>query len=192
MNPPPKLFDALAHRRNDNYAAKTFVWRILWIVGAFIFRCVPRPFYGLRNTILRLFGARLGKSVRVYPSVEVFYPWNVSIGDFATIGPRTRLYSLGKIEIGPECLVSQNVHFCAGTHDYRALNLPLRTPPIVLGRGVWVCADVFVGPGVRVRDYAILAARAVVVKEVPAAAIVGGNPAKVIGDRRTGFSGKVE
>lgn len=185
--PPP--FDAIAHRGNANYARGILVRRVLWGLAAFLFRLSPRPFYEWRNFILRLFGAKLGKAVRIYPSVEVFYPWNLEVGDYSTIGPRSQLYSLGHIKIGPECLISQNVHLCAGSHDYSKPNLPLLTPPITIERGVWICADVFVGPGVEVGEYAILGARAVVVGKIRAGAVAVGHPAKAIRFRR-GFDSK--
>lgn len=184
VNPPP--FDARAHRGNDNYTGGVFARRVLWGLGALLFRWSPRPLYGWRNALLRLFGAKLGRAVRFYPSAEVFYPWNLEAGDYTTVGPRVQLYSLGKITLGPECLISQNVHICAGSHDYTKPNLPLVTPPVTVGRGVWMCADAFVGPGVTVGDYAVLAARAVVVRDVAAGAVVAGNPARAV-RHRAGF-----
>jgi len=58
--------------------------------------------------------------------------------------------------------------------------MPLLKPPIVIEDGVWICTDAFVGPGVTIRSNAIVAACTVVVKEVAANEIVGGNPAKFI------------
>jgi putative colanic acid biosynthesis acetyltransferase WcaF len=49
--------------------------------------------------------------------------------------------------------------------------------PIEIGCGAWVCADAFIGPGVRVGEHAIVGARAVAVRDVPAATVVVGNPA---------------
>jgi putative colanic acid biosynthesis acetyltransferase WcaF len=177
---PTVIFDNLAHRKNKNYTPGEFARRILWMLVSPLVRLSPRPLYGWRNLLLRFMGAKLGKAVRIYPSVDVFYPWNLEVGDYATIGPNVQVYSLGKVIIGAEALISQNVNLCAGTHDYRQSNLPLLKPPIRIGRGVWICADVFVGPGVTVGDFAILAARAVVVKDVEAQAIVAGNPARRI------------
>lgn len=178
---PP--FDNVAHRHNANYTKAELYRRAVWELLQPLFGLSPRPCYGWRNALLRRFGARIAAEVRLYPTVKVFHPWLLTVDEIVTVGPNVQLYNLGPITLGAQCLISQNVHFCAGTHDYRYPNLPLLKPPIVLGRGVWVCADVFVGPGVHVGDYAILGARAVVLKDVPTRAIVGGNPARVLKTR---------
>jgi putative colanic acid biosynthesis acetyltransferase WcaF len=55
--------------------------------------------------------------------------------------------------------------------------------PITIGEEVWVCADAFVGPGVKVGSRAVVGARAVAMKDVKAGAIVAGNPATTVGKR---------
>lgn len=176
-------FDNRLHRRNANYPRSFLYRRLLWGLLQPLFRHSPRPLYGWRNALLRRMGARIGSEVRIYPSVRVFHPWLLEVGDVTTIGPDVYLYNLGEIRIGAHCLISHNAHLCAGTHDYTQVHLPLETPPIALGHGVWVCADVFVGPGVSVGDYAVLAARAVVLKDVAARTVVGGFPARKLKDR---------
>ncbi|MEP4705396.1 MAG: putative colanic acid biosynthesis acetyltransferase, partial [Hyphomicrobiales bacterium] len=93
------------------------------------------------------------------------------------------LYALGNITLGKSVTISQNAHLCAGSHDYRDAAMTLTKPPITVGEGVWVCADAFIAPNTIVGERAIVAARAVVVKDVAAKTIVGGNPAKKIGLR---------
>jgi putative colanic acid biosynthesis acetyltransferase WcaF len=58
--------------------------------------------------------------------------------------------------------------------------MTLLKPPIEIGNNVWVCADAFIGPNVKIAESAIIAAASVVVKAVEASQIVGGNPAKLI------------
>jgi putative colanic acid biosynthesis acetyltransferase WcaF len=148
-----------------------------------ILRVIPRFFYEFRNVILRSFGARIGKEVRIYPSVDIFFPWNLDIGDEVTIGPKVQLYSLGRIIIRDGCMISYGAHFCAGTHDYTKRNLPLLKPAIELGEGIWVCSDAFIGPGVTIGSFSIIGARSVVLKTFPEFSIIGGNPARRIKDR---------
>jgi putative colanic acid biosynthesis acetyltransferase WcaF len=90
------------------------------------------------------------------------------------------VYNLGRVSIGERVTISQRVHLCAGTHDYKNPAMPLIKPPIEIGDEVWVCADAFVGPSLTIGERAIVAAASVVVKNVSAGAIVGGNPAKEI------------
>lgn len=136
-----------------------------------------------RNVILRLFGAKVGKDVRVNPSVKIAVPWNVSIGDFSAIGDRAILYSLGPITIGNRVTISQHAHLCAGSHDYSDPAMPLLKLPIVIEDDVWICADAFIGPAVGIGSRAIVAARGVIVKDVPADQVWGGNPGRLLKDR---------
>jgi putative colanic acid biosynthesis acetyltransferase WcaF len=110
-------------------------------------------------------------------------PWNLDLGDQATIGDRVSLYALGPIRVGARATVSQNAHLCAGTHDFRRADFPLVKAPVTIGADAWICADAFVGPGVTVGDHAVVGARAVAVRSVESRAVVAGNPARVVGLR---------
>lgn len=174
------FLDNALHRRNKNYPKSVMRKRLLWAALQPLFRLSPRPLYGFRNWLLRAFGAEIGEAVRIYPSVRIFFPWNVRIGDFSTLGPDVRLYSLGTISIADNVLISQACHLCAGSHDYEQRHFPLLTPPINIGSGVWMCADAFVGPNVSIGDNAVIGARAVVMKNIAENAVVAGNPARVL------------
>ena len=168
------------NRSAIKYSLTELFFRVLWGLGRFIFRCSPRPCFGFRRWLLRLFGARVGNNVNIYPSALIYFPWNLEIGDDSSIGEWALIYNLGPIKIGRRTTVSQRVHLCAGTHDYRDLTMPLLKPPIEIGDEVWICADAFVGPNTVIGDRSIVAAASVVVKDVQAERIVGGNPAKFI------------
>ncbi len=114
---------------------------------------------------------------------RVYYPWLLELGDLACLGDDCTVYNLGKITIGTRASISQEAYLCAGTHDYRDISLPLITAPVTIGADVWICARAFIGPGRTVGEGAVVAACAVVVRDVPPWTIVGGNPAKPIGHR---------
>jgi putative colanic acid biosynthesis acetyltransferase WcaF len=133
--------------------------------------------------ILRIFGAKIGKDVKIYPSANIMFPWNLEIGDRTVIAWEVIIYNLGKITIGQDTIISQYTHLCAGNHDYNSTDFKLLKTPITIGDNVWIAADVFVGPGVNVGNHSIIYARSVVVKNIPANSIVTGHPADVI--RRT-------
>ena len=155
--------------------------RLAWAaVQATAFRLSFHDWYPWRAALLRAFGARVGRGVRVRRTVRVEIPWNLTLGDDVIVGDGVILYALGPITVGPRTLVSQHAHLCAGTHDYRLPHYPLLRPPIRVGADCWVAADAFVGPGVTVGDRAVVGARAAVFKDVPPAAVVGGNPARVL------------
>lgn len=122
--------------------------------------------------------------MHMHPSVRVFIPWNLEIGDWSSVGFDALIYNLGPVRIGNNVTVSQRAHLCAGTHDHLDPAMPLIKSGITIGNNCWICADAFLGPGVEVSDGALVAARAVVVRDVPERLIVGGNPARVIGERR--------
>jgi putative colanic acid biosynthesis acetyltransferase WcaF len=120
--------------------------------------------------------------------VDIIIPWNLKIGEDATVGNKVILYALGAIEIGAKATISQNAHLCAGTHDYRKPDFPLLKTPISIGEGAWVCADAFIGPNLSIGDFAIVGARAVVVRNVAPGTVVAGNPAREIGRRSVYYS----
>lgn len=130
-----------------------------------------------------MFGAEIGHGVHIHPRARIAVPWNLHIANEASIGDSAIIYNLGLVTIGSRATISQYAHICAGTHDHRRADMPLLKSPITIGRGAWICADAFVGPDVTVGEMAVVGARSVVVKDVPANVIVVGNPGKVIGHR---------
>jgi putative colanic acid biosynthesis acetyltransferase WcaF len=157
--------------------------RIAWSAGRWLLRLSPRPCFAFRRAVLRLFGAKIGAYVNVYPSTHIYMPWNVEIGEWSALGEDALIYSLGKVRIGRSVTVSYRAHVCAGTHDLSDPALKLLKPPVVIEDGVWAGTESFIGPGVTVGQCAVVGARAVVVKDVAAFDIVAGNPARTIGRR---------
>jgi len=172
--------DVKANRRARKWTRRELAMRVLWGLAHPLFAWSPRPFWAWRRVLLRLFGARIGREVHVYPNVRIAMPWNLTIGDHSAVGDRATLYALGSITIAECVTVSQGAHLCAGTHDYRDSAMPLLKPPIVIQREAWICADAFVGPGVDIGPWAIIGARCVVTKNVEPGAIMIGNPAKLL------------
>src|SRR5712675_1843972 len=154
------------NRAAQKYTAAEQLRRVLWAFGKPFFRFSPRPCFGWRRTVLRCFGASVGKHVNTYPSTRIYFPWNLTVGDWSAIGEDVLIYNLGPVKIGSRATISHRAHLCAGTHDYTRLDLPLLKPPIEIKDQAWVCADAFVGPGVTVGEGAVVGARAVVVKDV--------------------------
>ena len=176
--------DIAVNRAARKWTKRELLGRMIWeLLGIRLLSWSPRPAWGWRNAILRLFGAEIGTDVRIDPSVRIAIPWNLVIGNEVGIGARAELYSLGPITIGASATISQNAHLCAGSHDFRSPDMLLTKSPIVVGAGAWVCADAFVGPGVTLGDFAVVGARAVVVRDVAASLIVAGNPAVAVGTR---------
>jgi acetyltransferase-like isoleucine patch superfamily enzyme len=118
------------------------------------------------------------------PARGFYLPWNLTLGEEASIGEWALIYNLGPVTIGDRATISHRAHLCAGSHDYRDPALPLLRPPIEIGAQAWVCADAFIGPKVRVGEGAVVGAAAVVMRDVGDWEIVAGNPARVVKRRR--------
>jgi putative colanic acid biosynthesis acetyltransferase WcaF len=175
-----------ANRGARKYSRAEQMRRIAWGLGRWLVRLSPRPFFGWRRGVLRLFGARIGQHVNIYPSAHLYMPWNVEIGDWSALGDDVFVYSLGRVRIGRSVTLSYRSHVCAGGHDLTDPALPLIKPPVSIEDDVWVGTEAFIGPGVTVGRGAIVGARSVVVKNVEPLDIVGGNPARPIGRRQFG------
>ncbi len=173
------------NRKMQKYSRKEIIGRLLWTIVYPLFRYSPRPLFYWRRVLLKMFGAMIGCKVNIYNSVTIYMPWNLEIGDWSSIGECAFVYNLGKVVVGRYCTVSHRAHLCAGTHDYADSAMPLLKPPITVGDQAWVCADAYIGPGVTIGEGAVVGARAVVVKDVPAWTIVAGNPAKPIKKRNS-------
>lgn len=171
------------NRSSRKYTRKEMVARFLWSLVRPAFHFSPRPFFGWRRLLLRLFGAKVGREVHIYSTVTIYLPWNFEIGDWSSIGEHAFIYNLGKITIGRKTTISHRAHLCAGTHDYTNNTLPLLKLPIEIQDSAWICADAFIGPGVTISEGAVVGARAVVMKNVQPWEVVAGNPARFINKR---------
>lgn len=158
--------------------------RVLWcLVSVLLFRYSLNPMYAYRSLLLRLFGAKIGKDVHVYPGVKIWAPWNLVLKDECGVANGVNLYSQGKITIGYRTVISQGVQLVAGTHDYNQPGFPLITKPIVINDHVWIAAETFVHPGVTIGEGCVIGARSVVTKDMPAWMVCTGHPCKIIKER---------
>jgi len=159
------------------------VVQIWWIVQATFFRMSPQALYGWRSFLLRAFGAKIGKSVRIRSTTRVTYPWKLTVGDFVWVGDDCVFYNLGEIEVGSHVAIAHDVYFCTGLHDYQRLEFPIGEKPIRIEDEVWIPNDVFLGPGVTIGKGAIVGARSTVLHDLPEGMICYGNPAKAVKPR---------
>ena len=160
------------------------LWQVCWVL---VFRPSPWFWQAPRRAVLRVFGATVGKGVQVMPSVRIWAPWNLLLGDYATLSHGVDAYCVDTISIGAHATVSQRAFLCTATHDSDHPNMPLVTKPIQIGDGAWVAAEAFVHPGITIGVDAVVGARAVVTRDVPARMVVAGNPARVLRERKIGI-----
>jgi putative colanic acid biosynthesis acetyltransferase WcaF len=150
--------------------------QIWWVVQATVFRWSPQVAYGFRRWLLRRFGAKVGVRVLVRPTVEITYPWKVTLEDNCWVGDHVTLYSLGSIRIGRDAVVSQHSYLCTGDHDSADVSFAIRAKPIVVEEEAWVAADVFIAPGVLIGKGSVVGARSTVFANMPPGMICRGNP----------------
>lgn len=157
------------------------VWmvQLWWLVQATLFSWSPQVCYGWRSFLLRLFGARLGRSVRLRATTQVTYPWKLVAGDNVWVGDDCVLYNLGPITLGSNVALAHRVYLCTGLHDYTQLEFPIFAKPIVIEDEVWLTNDVFVAPGVTVGRGSVVGARSSVFHSLPGGMICHGTPAEV-------------
>jgi putative colanic acid biosynthesis acetyltransferase WcaF len=161
------------------------VFRYLWgIVSLIAFRASPRLLNAWRVWLLRMFGAKIGRNCVVHPTVKVWAPWNLRMGDYCALSASVDCYCMDVVILGDQVTISQYTHLCAGSHDIEDPTMKLVTNPIRIESQAWVCSGAFVGPGVTIGEGSVVAARGVVVRDVEDWSVVGGNPAKFIKRRR--------
>jgi putative colanic acid biosynthesis acetyltransferase WcaF len=150
-------------------------WSAIWLLAA---SWTPAPMHRWRIWLLRRFGAEVHSTAHIYGSVRVWYPRNLQMKEHSCLGPRVSCYSMAPIRLGENAIVSQGAHLCAGGHDIDDSSFQLVVQPIVLERNAWVAAEAFIGPGVTVREGAVIGARAVVFKDADPWTVYVGNPAR--------------
>lgn len=132
--------------------------------------------------ILKIFGAKIGKDVRIKPGIYVHYPWRLSIGDHSWIAA-CRIENLAQVSIGKNVCISQEAMLLTGNHNYKSTGFDLITKPITLEDGSWIGAKAIVCPGIIVASHAVLTVGSIATKDLAAYAIYQGNPAIKVKDR---------
>lgn len=167
-----------------NYSLIDKIKRLSWLFfNFFFFRYSPVFFHKYRVFVLKLFGAKIDKGCRIYPSCNIWWPGHLVLGKKVALGPKSIIYNQGVISIGDRSIISQGAYLCSSTHDYTKPEHPLVVSNIELGEDVWVAAQAFVGPSVVIGHGAVIGSRSVVTKNLDAWGVYAGNPCKKIKDR---------
>ena len=142
------------------------------------------PGHRLRGFVLtRMVRFDMGVDVAVERRVRVEARGGVTIGDRCNINRGVTLDGRGGLTIGSDVNISPEVTVLTGYHDPNSPTFDAVPGPVVISDRAWLATRAFVLPGASIGEGAIVAAAAVVHGDVPAWTIVGGNPAKVIGQR---------
>ncbi|MDE7378952.1 MAG: sugar O-acetyltransferase [Paraprevotella sp.] len=135
----------------------------------------------VRCLLSELFGYDVPASLRVFPPFYTDFGKNITVGKDVFINACCHFQDHGGVTLGDGCQIGHNVVFATLNHELHPEARQTTVPaPIVLGRNVWVGANATLLQGVTIGDNAVVAAGAVVTKDVAANTIVGGIPAKFI------------
>ena len=184
MSPLAQLKTGIDARTGPSFSLRNRIARVAWgVFRALLFRPSPRPFHSWRSAILRLFGAKLGRGCHIYPGARIWAPWNLTCGERVGVGDGAILYNQAPITLGKRSVISQGAHLCTGTHDYASPHFELVARPIVVGDDAWLAAECFVHPGVTIGDGAVIGARSVVTRNMPAWTVCAGHPCEPLKPR---------
>ena len=135
----------------------------------------------VRAVLSELFGYKVPDTFRVFPPFYTDFGKNIHVGEGVFINACCHFQDHGGVTLGDGCQIGHNVVFATLNHglapEERASTIPA---PIVLGKNVWVGSNATILQGVTIGDNAVVGAGAVVTRDVPANAVVGGVPAKFI------------
>lgn len=135
----------------------------------------------IREILSELFGYRVPENFRVFPPFYTDFGRNIHVGDNVFINAGCQFQDQGGVWLGDGCLVGHNVVFVTLNHDLEPARRQVCIPKsIVLGKNVWIGSNATILGGVKIGDNAVVAAGAVVTKDVEANTIVGGVPARFI------------
>lgn len=172
------------YQRGDYKPGAPLAMQLLWFfVGDFLVRSQLIAFSDFKVWILRLFGAEIGKFVRMKPGVKVKFPWRLKVGDYSWIGEDVWIDNLASVEIGAHCCISQGAYFCTGNHNWVSEGFDLITQAITISDHAWIAAKSVVGPGVKIGEGSVLSLGSVTTSNLDAWFVYQGNPAQKIGPR---------
>ena len=142
------------------------------------------PFHSIRNNIYRLAGAKIGGGSTIHIGCRFYQPENISIGVDTSVGDRCFLDGRAKLSIGSHTSIASQVLIYNSEHNINDEWFGANEQPVVIGDYVFIGPRAIILPGVHIGNGAVIAAGAVVSKDVSNGEIVGGVPAKKIADRQ--------
>ncbi|MFH1561636.1 MAG: acyltransferase [Patescibacteria group bacterium] len=187
---PPKIFfvDRMGERMEIIKAIEKVQLRLINCVFEFnlmiLHRITNCPLWSVRKAFLLLFGVKLAPNSRVHTGVRFFNPKGVSIGQGSIIGYRCFLDGRAPLTIGKQVDIASEVMIYNSEHNLHSETMEATEQAVVIEDYVFIGPRAIILPGVKIGEGAVVAAGAVVTKDVPAKTIVGGIPAKEIGQRK--------
>ncbi len=142
------------------------------------------PSHLFRNMFYQLSGIKIGKGSTFHMWANFFEPNNIEVGKDTIIGDHAFFDGRDKLKIGNHVDIASSVMIYNSEHDLSKEDFSAIVAPVEVGDYVFIGPRAIILPGVKIGKGAVVAAGAVVAKDVPEFAIVGGVPAKTIGERK--------
>lgn len=142
------------------------------------------PFHSIRKFFYAVSGIKIGRGSTIHMWTNFFYPPNISIGDGSIIGDHVFLDGRAPLKIGNHVDIASQVLIYNSEHDINSEDFKPLEAPVEIGDYVFIGPRAIILPGVKIGQGAVIAAGAVVTKDVADFAVVGGVPAQVIGERK--------
>ena len=160
---------------------KSYIYNLFIYILNYLM-CVP--FHTVRGLILNRFIGSRGKNVEICKEVEFTDPRKIYIGNYTTINKKVLLDGRGgRIIIGNSVDIAQECSIWTLQHDYNTPDHIAIGGDVIIEDYVWLASRVTVLPGIRIGKGAVIATGAVVTKDVPPYTVMGGIPARKIGER---------
>lgn len=142
------------------------------------------PCHFVRRLFYRLGGIRIGSGSAIHMGAKFYNPWNIKIGEDSIVGEGAVLDGRDKLTIGNHVDIASEVMIYNAQHDVRDPNFRAVCAPVAVEDYVFIGPRAIILPGVTIKKGAVVGAGAVVTKDIEENVIVGGVPAKVIGERQ--------
>lgn len=142
------------------------------------------PLHSVRKLAYRLAGVKIGKNSFIHMGARFYLPINITIGEGTVIGDHCFMDGRAPLKIGNHVDIASQVLIYNSEHDINSEGFDPVEEPVEIGDYVFIGPRAVILPGVKISKGAVVAAGAVVTSEVPPFAIVGGVPAKEIGERK--------
>ena len=156
---------------------ESFLW---WFTNHFVSN---HPGKRIRKIYLKILGVKFSGKAMVYEGFHIRYAKGIKIGKNTTIGPRVLLDGRNGLNIGNNVTLAYEAVIWTMNHDYNDSHFKVCGGSVEIGDYAWICSRAIILPNVKIGRYAVVAAGAVVTKDVPDYAVVGGVPARIIGTR---------
>ncbi|MBI5357123.1 acyltransferase [Candidatus Collierbacteria bacterium] len=142
------------------------------------------PFHSIRNNIYRFAGVKIGNGSTIHTGCRFYQPENISIGVDTSVGDRCFLDGRAKLSIGSHTSIASQVLIYNSEHNINDEFFGAIEQAVAIGDYVFIGPRAVILPGVHIGDGVVIAAGAVVSKDIPGGEIAGGVPAKKIADRQ--------